>query len=221
MQFPLSQDAPISEGVGGVTVANTGAAGMFSLKDGKITFADREGMVGKKLFDAAGLDDSSIIKIEKGLTDYLNKTISPSDLQKTVDMTSSANKEDLKKFLYSAFDYGYIYVRRKPVGLEVIDLTKEEDLKDFIGDVKSVKVKYPFYKDETRTGKRKNVSIVIETDNNVFSFDIRNASGGIIPSQINLVKLGSKKEIAQAASNVDSVKSSDGSLEDALSKYNL
>lgn len=207
--------------VGGVTVANTGAAGMFSLKDGKVTFADESGKIGKKLFDAAGLDDNSIVKIERGLTDYLKKDISPSELQEVEDITSSASKEDLKKFLYSAFDYGYIYVRRKPVGLEVIDLTKEKDLKDFIGDVKSVKVKYPFYKDETRTGKRKNVSIVIETENNVFSFDIRNASGGIIPSQINLVKLGSKKEIAQTAANIDSVKTSDKSVEDVLSKYNL
>lgn len=207
--------------VGGVTVANTGAAGMFNLKDGKITFVDRNDKIGKKLFSASGLNDDSIIKIERGLTDYLQKNISPTELQEVEDLTSSANKEDLKKFLYSAFDYGYIYVRRKPVGLEVVDLTKEEDLKDFIGDVKSVKVKYPFYRDETRTGKRKNVSIVIETEHNVFSFDIRNASGGVIPSQINLVKLGSKKEIAQTAANVDSVKASDKSVEDVLSKYNL
>jgi hypothetical protein len=207
--------------VGGVTVANTGAAGMFSLKDGKVNFVDEAGKIGKKLFAAAGLDDTSIVKIERGLTDYLRKDISPSELQEVEDITSSASKADLKKFLYSAFDYGYIYVRRKPTGLEVIDLTKEKDLKDFIGDVKSVKVKYPFYKDETRTGKRKNVSIVIETENNVFSFDIRNASGGIIPSQINLVKLGSKKEIAQTAANIDSVETSDKSLGDVLSKYNL
>jgi hypothetical protein len=207
--------------VGGITVANTGAAGMFNLKDDKITFVDRGDKIGKKLFNAAGLDDSSILKVERGLTDYLKKTVSPSELQSTEDVTTSANKEDLKKFLYSAFDYGYIYVRRKPVGLEVVDLTKEKDLKAFIGDVKSVKVKYPFYRDETRTGKRKNVSIVIETEHNVFSFDIRNASGGVIPSQINLVKLGSKKDIAQTAANVDSVKTSDKSVEDVLSKYNL
>lgn len=208
--------------IGGITVANTGAAGMFSLKDNqfKVDLDKRE--IGKKLFKAAGIDDEeSILKIERGLTDYVNKTISPPELSKTQDVTSLADAESLKKFLYSAFDYGYIYVRRKSSGLEIVDLTKKENLYDFIGDIKSVFVKYPFYKNDTRPGARKNVSIIIETENHRFSFDIRNASGGIIPKQINLVKLGSKKEIAQTAANIDSVSKSDKSVEDVLSKYNL
>lgn len=205
--------------IGGGTVANTGAAGMFSVKDNQFEVDLDKKDIGKKLFKAAGIDnDESILKIERGLTDYAKKIVSPQELSETKNITSLVDKESLKKFIYSAFDYGYIYVRRKSAGLEIIDLTKKENLHDFIGDIKSVFIKYPFYKNDTRLGRRKNVSIIIETEEHRFSFDIRNASGGIIPTQINLVKLSSKKETAQLASNAKSVKSSNKAVADALTK---
>ena len=206
--------------IGGLTVANTGAAGMFDIENNSVEFVNREkNKIGKKVFEASGINDEGINKIERGLSDYLNKKESEPGQEDIQDTTDTADKEKLKNLLYSAFDYGYIYVKRKSTGIDVVDLSTQESLKDFIGDIVSVKVKYPYYRDSGRVSKRKNISIVIETENNTFSFDIRDASGGIVPKQINLVKLKSKKETKVDASNVDAIASSDQDLDTTLQKY--
>ena len=211
--------------IGGITVANNGAAGMFSVKfqsDRKtkeVKFTGERHEIGKKVFEASGINEEGIKKVEQGLSDYLNKVDSEPGLEDIEDTTDVANIPLLKKLLKSAFDYGYIYVKRKTSGHEIIDLTTPDDLDEFIGDIEAVKVKYPYYRREGNKKRRKGVSVMIETENNLFSFDIRNASRGIIPKQINLVKLKSKSEFKVDAGNVDAVASSNQDMETTLQKY--
>lgn len=206
--------------IGGLTVANTGAAGMFAVDDGTVEFVNREkNKIGKEVFNASGIDEAGIDKIEKGLTDYLNSVDSEPGQEDSQDVTDKADKEKLKKLLYSAFDYGYVYVKRKSSGIDVIDLTTLQGLKDFIGDIQSVTVKYPYYRDRGKVSKRKNISIVIETEKNTFSFDIRDTSGGIIPKQINLVKLKSNNNSKATLGNIKAVDTADKDVATTLQKY--
>lgn len=189
--------------IGGKTVGNAGASRMFNIKGNTVDFINQErDNIGGKLMEAAGIN---IAAVERGLSDYVNSITSPVELAETINTTSKANTKDLHKFIESAFDYGYIYVKRKNVkdDLEIEDLSNENKLKDFIGDITKVQVKYPYYFSEHK--RRKHISIVMTTDKNVYSFDIRNAGGKLLPDQINLVKVGSKKELKAISSSISKV----------------
>ena len=186
--------------VGGVTVSNAGASGMFDIEDGNIVFANKEkNNIGGKLMEAGSVNIDAVLR---GLNDYKNKVKSVDYLIKTHKVTDEANIEQLTKFLGSAFDYGYIYVKQKNTrnDLEIADLTTEDNLYDFIGDIEDVYVKYPYYISDARS--RKHISIAINTSKGGYSFDIRNASGGLIPQQINLVRGSTVKDIAAMKSNI-------------------
>ena len=94
----------------------------------------------------------------------------------------------------------------------VTDITDEEKLNDFIGNIQEVKVKYPYYLDDKKS--RKHISIVIVTDKGNYSFDIRNASRGFLPNQINLVRAGSAKDTQLHKANI--AKLGNTELEDLL-----
>lgn len=203
--------------IGGKTVGNSGAAGMFDVEGKEVKFTNKErDKVGKKLFDAAGVDIELVID---GLTDYINKTVSKDDQTDIYDTTDDADDDELLKYLGSAFDYGYIYVKRKNAknDLEVADLSDKEKLYEFIGDIKKVSVKYPYYKNERLS--RKHISIMIKTDKGNYSFDIRNASGGLIPNQINLVRGSSASEEKAAKASIAKLSKTEGEFEDILSTY--
>jgi hypothetical protein len=197
----------------GKTVSNGGASGMFSVKDDKVKFVNRErDGVGGELFKAAG---ANIKYIERGLTDYVNKEVSSNILRDVKETTDKADLDKLEKFIMSAFDYGYIYVKQKTSkSFEVADLDDEDKLREFIGDIKSVSIKYPYYENDKKS--RKHVSIIIETENGVYSFDVRNASGDIIPNQINLVRGKSKEDIKAAKASVKAISKTNKTLADEL-----
>ena len=73
----------------------------------------------------------------------------------------------------------------------------------FLGRIHNVKVQYPYYHGPGAREKRKSADIIITTITDTpvtepgdaaksklhtFTFQIRNASGDIIPKQINLIK---------------------------------
>ena len=190
---------------------------MFGVKDDKVEFTNTErDKVGKKLFDAAGVDvDLSL----DGLTDYINKQTSSEEQSKTYDTTDESDFDELLDYLGSAFDYGYIYVKRKNSknDLEIADLSDEDKLYEFIGDIEKVSVKYPYYKNDKQS--RKHISIMIKTDKGNYSFDIRNASGGLIPNQINLVRGSSAAEEKAAKASISKLTKTKGEFEDLLSQY--
>lgn len=186
----------------GVTVSNNGASGMFSKDDNRVVYKgeDRNNN-SKKIFEAANVD---IDRVVQGLTDYINQQQSTPGQEDIVDTTSEADLDQLYKFLLSGFDYGYIYVKeKKSDGLEVVDLTTTDKLEDFLGEVRGVSVKYPYFRNATKS--RKNVSIMLETDNAAYSFDVRNSRGGDIPNQINLVRSKSKKEVKAAKASISAL----------------
>lgn len=189
--------------IDGKTVGNAGAARMFKINNKEVDFINRErDGIGGDLMKAAGV---RIPDVERGLSDYAKKRVSSPELSKTEDTTNQPGVDlnVLHKFIESAFDYGYIYVKRKNKkdDLEIEDLRDKNKLIDYIGDITKVQVKYPFYRSNARRiDSRKSVSIIMTTDKNVYSFDIRNKSRNIVPTEINLVKLGAKKELKAAAS---------------------
>lgn len=207
--------------IDGKTVGNAGAAKMFKIDktDKEVDFINRErDGIGGDLMKAAGV---RIPDVERGLSDYAKKRVSSPELSKTEDTTNNTGVDlnILHKFIESAFDFGYIYVKRKNMkdDLEIEDLRDKNKLIDYIGDITKVQVKYPFYRsDARRIDSRKSVSIIMTTDKNIYSFDIRNKSRKILPSEINLVKLGSKKELKATASSAAKTDTEDTQLTDML-----
>lgn len=205
------------KGIGGKTISNAGAKGMFDLDGKDIKFTNREkNKIGGKLLEAGGVD---IDRAVQGLEDYIQESPSQIDQEKAVDTTDIADIEKLTNFLGSAFDYGYIYVKQKNKkdDLEIADLTDENNLYDFVGDIKTVEVKYPYFRDKRRS--RKHISIVLNTTKGTYSFDIRNAKAGVVPDQINLIKSKSKQEIKAAEDSVRGLETSKQEFSDILSKY--
>jgi hypothetical protein len=203
--------------IGGKTVSNAGAKGMFKLSGDEVEFTNQErNKIGGKLLSAA---NANIDKIIRGLEDYIKETPSQPDQDKNIDTTDESDIEALQKFLGSAFDYGYIYVKQKNKrdDLEIADLTTKEDLYDFVGDIKKVEVKYPYYLNSIRS--RKHASIILTTDKGVYSFDIRNAAGDVIPNQINLVRGGSNKDIKLNKANISKIGTGNSEIENILSQY--
>lgn len=203
--------------IGGKTVGNSGAAGMFDVEDKEVKFTNKErDKVGKKLFDAAGVDIDLILD---GLTDYINKEQSTPEQSEIYNTTDESDFDALLDFIGSAFDYGYIYVKRKNAknDLEIADLSDKKKLYEFIGDIKNVSVKYPYYNNDKSS--RKHVSIMIKTDKGNYSFDVRNASGGLIPNQINLVRGSSAKDEKAAKAGISKLSKSEQELEDLISQY--
>lgn len=203
--------------VGGKTISNAGAKGMFKREGEDVEFVNRErNKIGGKLLDAANVD---INKVLNGLEDYIKQTPSQEGQEEKVDTTTDSNIEKLQKFLGSAFDYGYIYVKQKNTknDLEIADLTTAKELYNFIGDVQRVEVRYPYYR--TPLKSRKHISIILSTTNGVYSFDIRSASGDILPDQINLVRGGSARDIKLSKDNLSKVDTSNKEISNILSQY--
>jgi hypothetical protein len=200
--------------IGGKTVSNAGAKGMFDMIDGNIEFVNKEkNAIGKEIMDAG---DVNIRAVLRGLDDYKNKNQSVEYLTKKHDVTENADIKKLTKFLGSAFDYGYIYVKQKDIknNLEIADITDEDKLNEFLGDITSVYVKYPYYINDLKS--RKYISININTDKGNYSFDIRNASGGFLPNQINLVRHGSAKDIVNMKANIAALGRGSANIENLL-----
>jgi len=171
--------------VDGKTLSNNGIAGIFRQVGDQIVPGFSE--IVDTLFIASKVD---LNLAAQGLTFYLNNTVggNPSPVDVTNKLTEQ-DKDVIMNYLASAIDFGYWYV--KNIGknrFKIVNLATLDDVKEFIGDIQSVQIKYPYYKDSTRMGRRKNLSIGIKTSNSKFSFDVRNASGDIIPKQINLVQ---------------------------------
>jgi len=203
--------------IGGKTVSNSGAKGMFKIDGDEVRFTNQEkNKIGGKLLDAA---NANVEKIIQGLEDYINRTPSQPEQDKSIDTTAESDIDTLQKFLGSAFDFGYIYVKQKNKrdDLEIADLSSEENLYDFIGDIKKVEVRYPYFINSSKS--RKHASVVLTTEKGVYSFDIRNASGGIVPDQINLVRGRSKKDEKLNKANITKTSSSDSEIENILSQY--
>lgn len=166
----------------GKTISNNGIVGIFKQQGDKIVPGFHQ--VVKKLFAAVKLD---LPLAAAGLNAYKDNV--EGGQQTPVDVTSymsEADKNTVKGYLASAVDYGYLYVKNKGNNrFEIVDLATPEDVYNFIGDIQNVTIKYPC---NGEVARRKHISIVVTTTTGRFAFDVRNASGELLPKQINLVR---------------------------------
>jgi hypothetical protein len=128
----------------------------------------------KKIVEITGVNPE---KIANGLENYIKKEGTPSQWEPI----NEYDGQKIINFLRSSYGYGYYYVRQiKPGELYIKDINTKEDIDQLIGEITEVKVKYPSI-------SSKSCEIRVTTNSPeggevVYQIDIRNASGGIIPS---------------------------------------
>jgi hypothetical protein len=127
----------------------------------------------KNMFTALSIDPQKIVN---GLNDYLNKE----GLPQPPETITNYDDTLLHNLLASSYGYGYWYVRQTTPGeLKIVNIESPEDAYEMVGDIKSVKIKYPGI-------NTKATEVRIETSSqlmgdNVYILDIRNSAGGILP----------------------------------------
>jgi hypothetical protein len=169
--------------IDGLIIANNSLKGMFKeQKDGTIKVSDVPSI--DPLLSAVHLDKMKVAKLIEDFT-----TSTPSGIA-AMTSVQDFDSNTVRNYIASAFDYGYYYVRElKNSQFEVKDLTTLENLYNYIGNVTSVSIGYPFYAGPAKNDKRKTAKIAIETDTGrKFLFSLRNKMGGIVPRDITLTK---------------------------------
>jgi hypothetical protein len=169
--------------ISGLTVANNSLKQMFvEQEDSSIKVNDVPTI--DPLLNAAHLDKQKVADLIKAYTTGTPAgTFSP-------EAINDADTGTIRKYIASAFDYGYYYVRElKNDKFEIKDLTTEEKLNEFIGDVINVSISYPYYAGPGAREKRKAASIITTTSTGQkFVFSLRNKQSGTIPTEITLTK---------------------------------
>jgi hypothetical protein len=147
-------------------------------QDSNIYFDEKAYMDDKSLTkDIVNIVGINPQKIADGLENNIKKEGQPSQWETIEDYDG----QKIINFLRASYGYGYYYVRQtKPGELYIKDLNTEEDINDLIGEVTSVKVKYP-----SISSKSCEVRITTnspEGGENIYQIDMRNSAGGILPS---------------------------------------
>jgi len=148
-----------------------------SKEDQSIYFDEQEfgndSSVTKEIMTTIGIDPQ---RIAIGLNDYQTKEGAPTGWEEITDYDDTL----VHNLLASAYGYGYYYVRQvKPGEVKVVSIESPEDAYEMVGDIKSIKIKYPGI--SSKSGE-----VRIETSSqlmgdNVYQIDIRNSMGGILP----------------------------------------
>jgi len=158
----------------GDTFGNFGITGSFAL-DPATNEVKINPHPSDSLLRALGIDKE---KIREGLQAYINKQGG----ETPVDNSPSYNKDALKGYLESAYGYGYWYAKAiSKTDWDIKDLRRKENLDELIGDVRLTKISYP--------GKWKQATATVESsEGDKYLFEIRNAKGGVIPTEIKVKK---------------------------------
>jgi hypothetical protein len=178
--------------VGGVTISNHGCAGIFTSWDneGKLKFNPNAFPAITELFEAAGVDTDKMIY---NLTQYINAHHNKEyQAVPSEDVPINQNLDAIEKYILSSIGYGYYYARDKGGGkLQFEDLSTPEAAKSFVGNVQRAILRYPYVVAPTRSKSRKGLDIICFTDKGWrFTFQFRNAEGGLVPRQLNLMITG-------------------------------
>ena len=167
--------------IAGSTFGNHGYAGGFvqsTESDGSIVITPGSGPGDTDSFiRALGIDKE---EAARGFTNYANRN--PASGPQKISSPDSFDADSIKSWLASGVGYGYYYVREKKDGtMTVKTLFSETDAKDFVGDVKSVTIRYP-------QGPKvsKQITAKVDTSVGMFVVEIRNSSGKIMPNEIKL-----------------------------------
>lgn len=177
--------------VSGATFANTGYSNAFVKKTvGVKNVIEAQPSTTSPATDeflaACGVDKQLIAK---GLTDYMNRTVS----KKSRNIAFAADYSKVQNFLTSALGYGYIYFRQMSNGgYKTIDLGSLAKAKKVIGSVTDIDVSYPFYLGPGQNEKSKQCTIKISTSTgDVYIVEIRSTKGGVIDNMQCNIKTSS------------------------------
>ena len=177
--------------VSGATIANTGYSDAFvtlPTRGKRVVIEARPSAASPntdKFMAILGVDKD---QIARGLTAYANKIVYTDGMS----ATPAIDKEAVRLFLAAQLGYGYVYLREQKAGtLKIVNLSSADKALEFIGEVQTVVVTYPYYQDSSARGSRKQCTAKITTTKAVYDVEIRNASGGVgklMQCNIRLVK---------------------------------
>jgi hypothetical protein len=137
----------------------------------------------KEIFEILNINPQ---RLANGLENYVKKEGVPSQWETITDYDGTK----LEKMLASSYGYGYYYVRQvRPGELYIKDINSENDVTQLIGQISSVKIKYPSI-------ASKSCEVKVETNSpeggtNIYQVELRNSSGGVLPS-IKVKSIGTK-----------------------------
>jgi hypothetical protein len=177
---------------GGATISNHGCGGIFKSWDteGKLSFDANAFPPLTNLFNKLNVDVNLLIN---NLQQYINAMQGREWTPSTVtDTVSNGDLNAFKEAVMSSIGYGYYYAREKSGGkIQFEDLTTVEKLSEFIGNIQKVEIRYPYVKGLGLREKRKGLDLIGQTSKGWrFIFQFRNAGGGLIPRQLNLMIAG-------------------------------
>jgi len=164
----------------GATFGNHGYGGGFVAKQGPdgLTIEPGKGPGDTDAFvEALGIDKELAAE---GYTNYA--TQNPDSPPQTIQSADGIDAETIKSWLASGVGFGYYYVRETPSGgIDVKPILDAQAAEDFVGDVKSVTIRYP-------QGPKvsKQITAKVDTTMGLFNVEIRNSSGKIIPNELKL-----------------------------------
>jgi hypothetical protein len=185
----------------GQTISNHGCAKMFTSwdNDNNLKFNEKVCPPITKLLNDVGVDMNLMLG---NLQQYINRVLGrPWQLAPDARVEITNGLDSLKSAILSSIGYGYYYARQKADGsIQFEDFSTPELVKEFVGKVIKGELKYPYVNrtdapaedgKDSRSQKRKGLDIVGYTDKGWrFTFQIRNASSGLVPRQMNLMIAG-------------------------------
>ena len=155
----------------GSTFGNFGIVGSFEYSNGEIISKEHPL---DTILQSLGIDKSLIAE---GLNSY-----SKDDVEKEpkINDVKSYDPHVVSGIIQSGYGYGYWYARKISEGWKLVDLTTKENLNQYVGQVASIKLRYP------DSSSKQCSAWVTMTSGDVYKFEIRNTKGGIIPTEIKV-----------------------------------
>jgi hypothetical protein len=166
----------------GKIMASHGITDSFKEQDNKIMYLKGQNL--DLLLEELGVNTDKMIN---GLNDYISKNVSIFEKTERVYVKYPENVRDL---IGAAHGYGYYLVKEtKNQSCELVDLTTLENLNNYVGNIQTIELQYPYFSNELRNGKRKSMNIRVQTDKHKFQFVMRNRAGNLSPNTLELIKL--------------------------------
>lgn len=161
------------KGEGGKTIANNSYTGVKLIEGKGVVPTDTiSGDSDLKAFaTAVGLDNQLV-------ADGLNAWINRSKLERKTTVINGANGAKALTYVTPQIGFGYIYFREKPnkAGFHILTLRGEEDVREFVGEFISGKIRYPYWMGDGKQTSSRQCTIVLATTKGLFLAEIRNTT---------------------------------------------
>lgn len=170
--------------VSGDTFSNNGYAGVFIQQKSKMkpVIVPAAGSHKLDIFLVSGLGINKQL-LASGLTDYINQTPTINPVRK---QSSTFDAGIVKRYLASAYGYGYWYIRQVAEGSSKIkaqNILSIDMPEMLVGDIVDVTISYPFWS-ESSASKQLTANII--TTNGTYILEIRNSQAGVVPNEVKI-----------------------------------